>query len=87
MQIDVIYTFKHDQQKFATYPFANCLLQNKELLIEFLTSNFTVKELYIDCLTKISFSIIIGLHDKDFELPKWVEECNGKLYFEKGELG
>lgn len=80
MQLEVIFTFEDAPQRIETYPFVQCVLQNKKPFFEFVTSLLSGKEK--ESLVKISCCIYYAI---GFNPPPnhWYHEHDGKFYFEE----
>lgn len=82
MKIQLIYTFEKREQLIREYPVLNLsALQSKNNLINFAFANInddSKKE-----LIKISCCIFFE-SEPAIDLPKWYDECQGKIWFEKG---
>jgi hypothetical protein len=81
MKIEFIYTYNEKPQEIVSYPFVLPILQDKETLVKFATSDLSEEER--QQLVKISTCVYFE-NEGEIELPKWFNECNGKLYFENG---
>jgi len=81
MKIEFIYTYNEKPQEIVSYPFVLPILQDKETMLKFALSDLSEDER--QQLVKISTCIYFE-NEGEIELPKWFNECNGKLYFENG---
>ena len=79
--IDLIYTFERAPQLFLDYPFNEEVLKDKETFAKFALVDLSAEE--IEQLVKISFCVYCK---DEIEIPDWIIECNGKLWFQNGEL-
>lgn len=81
MKIEFIYTYDNGKQEIGYYPFVLPIIQDKETMLKYALTVLTEDER--QQLIKISTCIYLE-NEGDIELPTWYNECNGKLYFDKG---
>lgn len=81
MKIELIYTYSNLPQKIVAYPFVLPILENKSTFVAFTLSDLIDEEK--QQLIKISACIYFE-NEPEQTLPKWFNECNGKLWFENG---
>lgn len=81
--IQFIYTFEKRKQIILNCILDEAALKDNQAMADFAKMPLSDEEKAQLC----KISICINVHyDDHIECPIWYQECNGKLYFEDGEL-